>query len=424
MNIGIDITPLQGPHRMRGIGSVVINFINNLPKEAKTNNHYTFYCNDGETPLDLLNLEGLEYSVINRPNETELPNNSKRFRRISFVLDQFSRLRTYRRGDNRVKPKDGIDAFIQFDQLQSLPSFKNIKKVIVAYDLIPYILEAKYLISYKTARTKGDSPLAAFRYHLQRQFYIKRISINCRRANLVLAISENTKKDFVKYAGVKASKVQVVPLGTSIQAKDAKSSTKFNRYIPTSWGYTNRPYDFDNKTPYLLFVGGADDRRRLDHLVIAFNHLRARGIKLNLILAGDTMQGPKNIPTKNIQKALLSSSYLDDIVFMGFVTDEVREALYNQALAMVYPSMYEGFGLPILEAMKYGTPVITYDNSSIREVAEDAAMYANNYVDIIKNIIHLLDEPNLQKKYASLGKKQASKFPWDSFTEETLKLIA
>ncbi|GAC1570422.1 MAG: hypothetical protein NVS3B23_02090 [Candidatus Saccharimonadales bacterium] len=152
--------------------------------------------------------------------------------------------------------------------------------------------------------------------------------------------------------------------------------------------------------PFLLFIGGADRRRKLIDLVTAFNHLRAQGVQINLVLAGDSMQGPYNISTEETQAAFLHSSYLQDIIFMGFVNDKQRDWLYKNALAYVFPSKYEGFGLPVLEALIHGTPVISYPNKATVEVAGNTPFYAYNAFDIQNKTAEILNlsQADLEKK--------------------------
>jgi glycosyltransferase involved in cell wall biosynthesis len=409
MKIAIDISPLQGPHRMRGIGSTIINFINNIPQHERERHQFVIYMYDEGmntygNPLNLLNLEGLEYEIRSAPISDEAVGTGPQkllYRKLTWpfrALSHSFKLLEYYTGDSRLKTIGKVDVFLQFDQQQSLPRGFGVKKALVLYDIIPYILEWDYLWSYSTARQHGHSRKGSLNHHLHRLLYLYKLKINVKKADHLLAISD-------------------VPV--------AKNPTPvFKHYVATSWGYISRPYDLDVDKPYLLFVGGADKRRKLEDLITAFNHLRAQGEDLQLILAGDTMQGPENIPTLPIQNALKTSSYLDDIVFVGFVPDEVREVLYQHALAFVYPSLYEGFGLPILESMRYGTPVITYKNSSIPEVAGEAALYASDYESIMHAIQQLADSPSLREKYAKLGKAQSNKFTWPQTAENILTIIS
>jgi glycosyltransferase involved in cell wall biosynthesis len=432
MTIGIDISALQSAHRMRGIGFTVLNFINHISYEDRRNNKFIIYMfkEDSDNTLGLLNLADLDYEIrfLNSKLLNQATGRSRILGRLQRLINssirQLGELKDMYLGDSRINDLSGIDAFIQPDQSKSLPKGFRIKKILIVYDIIPYVLEWDYLWSYRTARkVHGFSRKAALRCHIRRGLYIKKLKVNAKKANLLLAISQHTKDDFVRFVGMKPSKVKVTHLGVELEQHKPPSEVSYKRYLGTSWGYIARDYKFEDNIPFLLFVGGADQRRRLDHLVTSFSHLRARGHDIKLVLAGDTMQGPKNIPTLQIQNALLQCSYIDDIIFMGFISDEMRESLYEKALAVVYPSTYEGFGLPILEAMKYGTPVITYNNSSINEIAKESALYAHDYLSILSLVEELMDNNSLREKYAKLGQSQASKFAWEKTVSNMLDSI-
>lgn len=427
MTIGMDISPLQGPHRMRGIGAVVINFINNISKTDRKQHSFVFYMKpDEETrkdALELLQLSNLKYEVrdkppIKNPEPVKLPG---RLLLLGKLINKIIAIPRFRQGIPGFD-SSGIDVYLHTDQMLGMPYMPRIKKVLVAYDLIPYILEWDYLWSYKTARRYGLGRKGALAAAARRRTYINKVKINVRKSKKVIAISKQTKADFIKYAGAKKTKVEVVYLGVN-RLDSAELIPPTYKYVASSWGYFKKPFKFDTNTPFILYVGGTDHRRKLDHLVAAFNHLRAQGHDLKLILTGDILQGPKNLPVKDSREALLNSSYSKDIIYLGFVDEATKNWLYKHALAFVYPSMYEGFGLPILEAMANGSPVVTYKNSSISEVSGRAIICTEGYIDIIKAIRELLMTKSAREKYKLLGYKQAEKFDWGKSVSSIISLL-
>lgn len=418
MTIGIDLSSLQGAHRMRGIGYTLLNLINNISSEDRQKHVFVFYAypsDESESPLRLLNLEGMNYEVRplrhRRRITKELPGRLNLF--IS-ALNQLIELKDLHMGDSRIKDLRGIDFFLQTDQSERLPRRKfGMKRGLIIYDIIPYVVEWEYLWSYKTARRHGFSRKAALRVYARRWLYAHKIKVNSRRANKLISISAHTKSDFTKHLGIRAKKIAVVPLGINLPSDQSSDDISLHHYVKTSWGYVRRPFKFDASVPFMLYVGGADRRRRLDDLVAAFNLLRAQGHEFKLLLAGDSMQGADNIATEEIQYALKTSSYRDDIIFMGFVDDTTRDWLYSHARAFVFPSKYEGFGLPVLEAMSYGTPVISYDNAATKEVAADKPTYAYDVLSLADAI-----EQHLQAKNTVLRKEhdqniiQAKRWSW------------
>lgn len=428
MTIGIDLSSLQGAHRMRGIGFTLLNIINNIPDVDKEHNQFVFYIyptEDLEKLLSLLDVDGLSYEIRelrqHRKIHKQLPGRLNLF--IS-AINQLYELYDLHFGDSRVKDLRGIEVFLQTDQSQQLIRKRGVKKVLIIYDIIPYILEWEYLWSYQTARQHGFSRKAAVRVQARRWLYAHKARVNTRRADILLAISKHTKKDFVQHLGVNAKKITVTPLGINLPSTERLVDTPLHHYVNTGWGYIKRSFVMDPNIPFILYVGGADKRRKLQDLVASFNILRAQGQKLNLVLVGDCMQGPGNVATEEIQYALKTSSYLEDIIFMGFVADQTRDWLYEHASAFVFPSRYEGFGLPILEAMSYGTPVISYRNAAITEVAGDCPIYVddlNGLVTALKTQL-LLNEQAVKKEH-SKNIAQAKKWQWEKTSTKILSIL-
>lgn len=430
MTIGIDLSPIQGPHRMRGIGYTLINLINYLPDSYRKQNTFVFFVLDQDDseygdPLAALNLDKMDYEV--RKIQPRLRIKKSLPGRLSLLVSVYNSLRELRDlalGDPRIKNLKGIDVFLQTDQSQSLPRRWGLRKVLVVYDIIPYTLEWDYLWNFRTAReVYGYSRKAAFRCAARRHLYKLKLKLNIRRANHLLAISDATRNDFLNAFRIKPNRIVTTPLGT-IAHREHTGTTTFKAYEKTSWGYRPHDYTFDPDVPYLLFVGGADKRRKLQDLVTAFNNLRAQGVDIKLVLAGDSMQGPETIATEEIQGALKTSSYLDDIIFLGFIDDTSRDWLYKHALAYVFPSRYEGFGLPVLEAFTYGCPVICYENNAVREVAKDAPLYADDALGIESQIRHLLDiDKKTLDKLIKRGYTQANKFDWSKTSGKIFDLM-
>jgi glycosyltransferase involved in cell wall biosynthesis len=423
VKIGIDISLLQTAHRRRGIGYTLINFINHLPEDAKKEHQFVLYHYEIEPdndPFELLNLESVKYEArVIKLRKLYDTGNRGRTGIAMGISNQLKVLRDILLGDSRIKELKDLNHFLQFDQSQPLPSRSKVTSSLIVYDLIPYVMEADYLWSYKTARSHGRSRKNSFKHEAVRKVYKLKNQLITREAKHLIAISEHTKKDFVKYLGVNSKKIKVCLLGVDEVRSNNTSCEPFNRYRQTSWGPVSQKIDLSDKM-FLLFIGGADPRRRLTDLLAAFNNLRAGGHEIKLVLAGDTMQGTDTTPVEELKKYFKNTSYINDIYFLGFVTDSQREWLYKNALAFVYPSLYEGFGLPILEAMRYGTPVITYENSSIVEVGGNAPIYSSGYKGIIDAVTKLYD-PSSRSNLNGLGISQAKKFSWDKTSSRILE---
>jgi len=428
MKIAIDLSAIQGAHRMRGIGFTIINFINNISAQDRADHSFVFYMypdakSQSET-LALLDLSNVEYEVRDLGNRRVVTKTLPgRLRYIISALNQLLELRDYYFGDSRVKSLKDIDVFLQADQSQKLPRKGKHLNVLFLYDMIPFVLEWDYLWAYDTARIRGFSRKAALRCKARRWLYIHKLRISTRRADKMIAISQQTKDDFTKYLSIRDDRIRVIPLGVAIP-QHTDLPVRINRYIETPWGYSPRAMTGLPDNPYLLFVGGADRRRRIEDLVGAFNLLRAQGHELKLILSGDSMQGPRNIATEEIQHALATSSYQDDIIYTGFIDDNVRDRLYKNALVFIFPSKYEGFGLPVLEAMSYGCPIISYENSATKEVAGTVPIYAKDVLSLSAAINKIIDDKPLVDSLKNKGLTHVKRFSWKKTSSEIIDYLA
>jgi glycosyltransferase involved in cell wall biosynthesis len=406
-----------------------MNFVNNITDASKNQHSFVFYkeaSDVADDPLKLLDLDGLKYEVrdihasghINK----RLPG---RLNLLISALNQLIEIRNFRIGDKRIVGDqiEDIDAYVQFDPNKPFPRSRKIKKALFVYDVIPFALEWDYLWSYNTARKRGLSKKAALRVSARRFLYRCKMRSITKCADMLLVDSQCTKDDIIKYSMSRQKKMTIIKLGINQPGGTVKSDKlEADHYVATSWGYIKRPHRFEIGVPFILFVGGADRRRKLEDLVTAFNHIRAVGVKLKLVLVGDSMQGPMNIATEEIQSALRNSSYLSDIVFMGFINNEQRDWLYSHAAAFVFPSRYEGFGLPVLEAMSYGIPVISYNNRATREVARDYPIYAEGALELRDAIMNCLNKGSTdtaRNKRISFVKQYA----WTKTSEQVIKVL-
>ena len=187
---------------------------------------------------------------------------------------------------------------------------------------------------------------------------------SCRRADTIVAISEFTKSDIVKELGVDPDRVRVIYIGDSpYNGRDESYSQKERDNILSARNITGRDF--------LLYVGTIEPRKNIITIVKAFETLKAKGnFTGKLVLAGK-----KGWKSEGIFEVIESSPFREDIVVTGFVSATEKECLYREAACLVFPSFEEGFGLPIVEAMSVGCPVVTAAVSSMPEVGGDVALY-------------------------------------------------
>ena len=171
--------------------------------------------------------------------------------------------------------------------------------------------------------------------------------------------------------------------------------------------------------PYSLFVSTLEPRKNILTLIEAFEYLKINyHIPHQLILVGK-----KGWKYQDILEKIETSNVKEDIQQLDYLSDELVALFYNQAAAFVYPSYYEGFGLPILEAMTLGAPVITSNTSSLPEVGGEAALYINphDYYELAQTMLKVIDNSTLSKEMIDKGKKQAQKFSWEKTAKATIE---
>lgn len=234
-----------------------------------------------------------------------------------------------------------------------------------------------------------------------------------KRSDKIIAVSESTKKDILKfYPQIKEAKIHVIHHGFDQEFFSRPAALEIKEELATSHKLQAKKY--------ILYVGALQPRKNLERLIDAFSRIKKNFPEMKLVLAGGKAWLWEGI----LQKAQ-SSPFQKDIIFIGQVGFEKARALYQQAAVFAFPSLYEGFGIPILEALAAGVPVVTANNSSLPEVGGDAALYADaeNSEDLAEKIGKVLKDPNLQQEMIAKGKQQLQKFSWEKCAQETLKVI-
>lgn len=252
---------------------------------------------------------------------------------------------------------------------------------------------------YKTIRASTKSYLT---YSIKNLFYKVTIKNSIRRALKIFAISEFTKKDVINTFKVPEIKILLTyPGGPSLNLVKKNPDTKVLKKIETN-------------PPFILYVGNAYPHKNLENLIKALNYLPS---EVNLVLVGEIDEFykrlKKNTSELNIQKR---------VKFTGFLTDEELVFLYKNASVFAFPSFNEGFGLPALEAMAFGLPVVSSSSSCLPEILGEGALYFNpkDPKDIAKKIEKVLDDNDLKDNLVRNGYDQIKKYSWKRMAEQTL----
>lgn len=241
--------------------------------------------------------------------------------------------------------------------------------------------------------------------------------------DLVLTISESSKRDIVEYLGVEASRVWVTPLASQYRGEPegdfVKNGTCLRGKLGKTWDASMPPAPYDLHRPYLLFVSTIEPRKNICNLVKAFNQLKSeRRIDHDLLLVGK-----KGWHYEPIFDEIERSPWAKHIHHLNYLSEDHVRILYRHADVFVYPSFYEGFGLPVLEAMTLGAPVVTSNSSSLPEVGGDAALYADPTEPeaIAEQIWRLIDDRALRQQLIGRGRARSAQFSWHSTAEKTLE---
>jgi glycosyltransferase involved in cell wall biosynthesis len=238
--------------------------------------------------------------------------------------------------------------------------------------------------------------------------YADQIRHHLRWTDLVITISENSKRDIVELLGVSPDRVWVTPLARSHSAVMPQISMEL---IQRTTGY-------DLHQPFLLFVSTIEPRKNILGLIRAFEELRSHyRIPHNLVLVGR-----RGWCYEPVFEAISQSPWRKYIYHLDYLSDADLATFYSKADAFVYPSHYEGFGLPILEAMAFGVPVVTSNTSSLPEVAGDAALYASPHdtSEIAAQVFNVLTDTNLRDRLAVGGKVRAQHFSWEATARQSI----
>lgn len=218
----------------------------------------------------------------------------------------------------------------------------------------------------------------------------------------IIAVSKTTKKDIVHEYGIPDEKISVI----------------YN-------GYTNpihapAPHKHKVQHPYFLYIGTVQPRKNLTTLITAFTKFYETHKEYQLIIAGKKGWLYESI-FEHVEKLEMKQS----ILFPGFVSDEEKDDLYKNASAFILPSLYEGFGIPILEAMAHGCPVVSSFSSSLPEIGGEACLYFDprNSDDLVDKMNSIITDKELVKKLVALGKKRTEFFSWEEAGKNTLHIL-
>ena len=237
----------------------------------------------------------------------------------------------------------------------------------------------------------------------------RRFERSLQSAAALLVPSESARSDLVRLTGVDPGRVTAIHHGVDADAFRPVPASEVDR-VRATFGIEGR---------YLFFVGGIEPRKNLISLVRAFGDLP---VDATLVLAGGPVRWyPQGVDELDAAIASLSPGARDRVIRPGYVSDADKLAMLTGASAFLYPSRYEGFGMPVLEAMACGTPVLTSNVSSLPEVAGNAAVLADpdDLAAMTAGMAELLDDEDLRIRLAGMGLARAAAFTWERTARAT-----
>ena len=288
----------------------------------------------------------------------------------------------------------------KFDLLHSLnselPLYGNIKKVVTFHDL-KYIKYPYFLNKFSTIKAKY------LKYTMKK---------GAEKANKIIAVSRSTKKDIIHLLGINKEKIKVIYEASNLGMYPGKDNDILNSDILKKYSI---------QKPYFLYVGEKRPHKNLEGLIKAFAIYKKKYDSRNsfLVLIG------KKYSTYHEYVARAKNLGIEDsLIFTGFIPEEHLKAIYSEAEILLLLSFYEGFGIPILEAMECGIPVITSNISSMPEVAGEAALLVdpNNIQEIAEKMYNIINSKILRGQLIESGFKRVKQFSWIMTARQTLKV--
>ncbi|OUL33179.1 glycosyltransferase [Nostoc sp. 106C] len=382
MNIAIDIQALQTTNsRNRGIGRYTQSVIETLFNQSNALN-YKLYANN-TLPAPELDESRFSYTSVSYPYPGSCTLNDLLLKTILISADVDIIF--------LPSPMEGLDS--------TIPDYVDFPKKVftICYDLIPLIFANKYL---------NDPNMHSL--------YMRRLK-NVQNADFIFAISEATRQDVIKLLNISPDKVLNVSGGVS---------SFFTPILATERQFWIKTFadKFGIYKPFILYTGGEDWRKNIEGLVTAFSQLpKNLRESYQLVIACKVSHSFTQEITTLARKLRVE----DLLILTNYITDEELRALYSTCALFVFPSLYEGFGLPLLEAISCGALAIASNKSSLPEILGSTEQLFDPYSpdDIAKIMEKFLSNDNLRNHFSKNSLQQAAKFSWQSVGQKMLDVF-
>jgi glycosyltransferase involved in cell wall biosynthesis len=313
-------------------------------------------------------------------------------------------------------PKNTENKIIRFNRLWTLRGLtKEMKKnppdvLFVPSHVLPLTLPKKSLITIHDVAFKYLKNAYSFKQYHYLNWSTK---MAVKKATKIIVPSKTTASDLVKFYNCPSEKIIVIQHGFTPPAviKEKKSFNDFEIF---------ERIKLHDSMKFLFFVGRLEIKKNIERLIESFQLFRKVYPDFWLILGGKRGEGfPK------ILKNVRAKNLLENVFMPGYLTDDEKNFLFRKCKFFVFPSLYEGFGMPILDAFYYEKPILVSDIKVFKEVCQDAAMYCepNSIHSICESMIKLASNEELRRKFTELGKDQLKKFSWETSSIQTAGLL-
>jgi glycosyltransferase involved in cell wall biosynthesis len=309
-----------------------------------------------------------------------------------------------------VAPERSLKGFMEFREalkntgcdLAHIPNLFSVPRMLPC----PYVMTVHDMLEHMSRARQQTGFWSAWHLQMTRRVL--------RGAARIFAVSNFTRAEVEKLFGISPGRIEVVYNAIDERFLRGHASAADRELIAQRYQVTY---------PFLLYAGRISPHKNVVRMIEAFSALKAELEKdqlipdLKLIIIGDDLSG-----NPDLRRTVVRSGVQNDVRFLGFIPIEFLRIFYDEAKIFVFPSLYEGFGLPPLEAMAHGTPVITSNVSSLPEVVGNAAVLVNpeNVFEIKRALYRVLTDPPLRDRMKERGYKQAMRFSWETSVRRVL----
>ncbi|MCW1908065.1 MAG: glycosyltransferase family 4 protein [Candidatus Saccharibacteria bacterium] len=392
MRIGVDVRTMEGGAQHRGIGRFATSLIEAMSKIDTRNDYYFFVSHKNAQPPDFQLAKGFKQSAQHGGKQGL---RGIKYVRIIYAMPKKLAVDTY-----------DLDVFFQLDPFMPITAHTT-PVVTMLYDLIPFLFPK----TYQHVPLNGYTPGHFIGYTRSKIKWkiLTRMVATFAQADRVISISEHSKKDLISLVPiVNPKKVVAIPLAGE---------------LPASKNPGPGALKIVQHRSFLFYFGGADPRKGLVAFTKTLDALWESHPEVYVVYAGKEILDMRIPEARRLDKATSQVSRPKQVIRLGYISDDELMWALKNARSLVFPSSYEGFGLPVLQAMQAGCPVVAYNNSSIPEVAGKAAVLVKDGTSMVPALQQILSDKTYRSRLVREGRLQASKFTWEKSARQTLKVL-